>query len=489
MSKRSTSLTPSLSLTLSLLLSLIILPTQIHAQFSTPEFSFETTGIISSSGTTPFWLQSNRHGMFSGEGSQFLTRLQAHSTGNQLTDNLSLSYGADFIARPGVKSTASFNQGYLRLDGYGLFLQAGRFHNTSPIHDEELGMGSLGISNNASPIPQVRAGLKDWTSISFTRDFIQIKGYIAHGWLGSRRITEDVLLHEKVGHARFGGDFPLNFYGGLAHYVIWGGKNHPDHGDIPASLSDFKNAFFALKGGPDSPGQFRNYMYGDHIGAWDFGFFLEFDRVDIKAYRQFPIETKDNLKFISPQDALTGLHFDFNENWELPIKALTYEFLYTKYQDGPRRPNIGGDLTRDEFRGNENYYNHGLYRTGWVYNSRTIGNALFVPSSDPDIGVFNNRIVAHHLGISFALQYNVKLTTKGTFSRNYGKRWDNRIPDDKEKMDLFDPYINQWSFFTRIEVPITWRGYLVTILAESGFDNGALVGDQFGWLFGIRLGV
>jgi hypothetical protein len=204
--------------------------------------SFETYGIVSSSGTTPFWLQSNRYGMFSTEGTQFLARFQAHGAeqfGGRNGNRFTLRYGADFIARPGEQSTASFNQGYLRLDAWGLFLQAGRFHNTSPIHDEELGMGSLGVSGNATPIPQIRAGLADWTSLPLTRDFIQIRAHMAHGWLGSRRFTSDVWYHEKVGHARFGGSFPLNLYGGLAHYAVWGDQRMHDseifHPHLPIS--------------------------------------------------------------------------------------------------------------------------------------------------------------------------------------------------------------------------------------------------------------
>jgi len=463
----------------------LLLPVSSTAQFSTPEISLETYGIISSSGTTPFWLHSNRHGMFSSEGSQFLTRIQAHSSDNQLTNNLSLNYGADFIARPGSQSTANFNQGYIRLDAYGLFLQAGRFHNTSPIHDEELGMGSLGVSGNAPPIPQIRAGLADWTSLPFTRDFIQIKGHIAHGWLGSERYVENVLYHEKVGHARFGGDFPLNLYGGIAQYVLWGGTE-PSGRQRPSSFTDFLRVAVAVSGNEDAPGEDRVYVIGNQLGTWDFGFFLELDAFDMKVYRQFPLETKDNLKLKSPQDALTGISIEPADKLNLPIRKLTYEFLYTKYQDGPRRENIGGNLERDRFRGNENYYNHGSYRTGWVYNNSTIGNPLFVPSSGTNIGVFNNRIVAHHLGMEFSLPQNIRLTTKATFSRNYGKRWDNRIPEDTEKAPLFDPSIDQWSIFAGVKMPVSWSGQQLILAGDLGLDNGFLIGDQVGLLVGLR---
>jgi len=487
-----TSLSHSISLSLPLSL-ILFFPTQIHAQLTKPDLSFETYGVVSSSGTTPFWLQSNRHGMFAPDGSHILTRFQAHGLetfGGSDGDRFTLRYGADLIARPGPSSTLSFNQGYLRLDAWGLFLQAGRFHNTSPIHDEELGMGSLGVSGNATPIPQIRAGLANWTSIPFTRDFIQIKGHVAHGWMENGRYASDVLYHEKVGHAKFGGDFWLNIYGGLAQYAFWGGTM-ANGTDIPNSFSDFWRVFFALKGDENAPIGMQNYAYGNHRGAWDFGFFLDFKDFDINVYRQFPLETRDNLKLKSYMDALTGVSIDFGSDLEIPIISVVYEYLYTKYQDGPRRPNDNPDssVEIDPFRGNENYYNHHIYRTGWVYNRRTIGNPLFIPSSDPRIGVFNNRIVAHHLGVKFALPGNVIMTTKGTFSRNYGKRWDNRVPEDPEKDALFDPYINQWSFLTRIEIPAVFRNTPLTFIAEAGLDNGLLVGDQFGMILGLRWGL
>jgi len=463
------------------------LPLSSTAQVTAPEFSFETYGVVSSSGTTPFWLQSNRHGMFASNGSQLLTRIQAHSTNNQLTNNLILSYGADFIARPGTQSTASFNQGYVRLDAWGVFLQAGRFHNRSPIHGEDLSMGSLGVSGNAPPIPQIRAGLADWTSLPFTRDFIQIKGHLAHGWLGSRRFTDDVLYHEKVGHARFGGDFPLNLYGGLAHYALWGGNNHPVFGDITSSLSDFGRVFVAVGGDDSAPSGDENYILGDHRGGWDFGFFLELDALDLKAYRNFPLETKSNLKLKSLQDALTGIDVSFSEPLVLGLTGFVYEFLYTKWQAGPRREDPIDERGGFPFEGNENYYNNGLYQTGWAYQGRTIGNPLFIPRDD-NRGIENNRIVAHHIGMSF-LQKKTEWQIKGTYSRNYGT-WGNPFSDDPTSIsgEPYDPPRNQLSGVLRVQTPIQLSNLPpLNIVAEIGVDSGDLVGNQIGGILGFQL--
>jgi len=463
----------------------LFLPLKTTAQFTVPEFSFETYGIVSSSGATPFWLQSNRQGIFASNGSQLLTRIQTHSTDNKLNENFTLSYGADFIARPGEQSTANFTQGYLQLDAYRLFLQAGRFHNTSPIHNEELGMGSLGVSGNAPPIPQITAGFSDWISIPFTHDFIQIKGHIAHGWLGSERYVSYVLYHEKVGHARFGGDFPLNLYVGLAHYALWGGNDHPQFGDLPSSISDFWRVFKAVGGDENAPPGDENYILGDHLGGWDFGLVLELNRVDLKLYRQFPLETKSNLKLKSIQDALTGLSISFPEPKFMGLTGLTYEFLYTKWQAGPFRRDIEDERGGFPFEGNENYYNNGVYQTGWAYQRMTIGNPLFIPRED-NRGIKNNRIVAHHLGAQFQLE-SVKLFMKATASRNYGN-WGNPFSSEVRPFEgePFNPRRNQYSFLTGISLPITVFEIPILLNIEAAYDIGDLVGSQFGGLVGLK---
>src|SRR5690625_6839918 len=74
--------------------------------------------------------------------------------------------------------------------------------------------------------------MDEWMPIPFTAEFLQIKAHIAHGWLGSNRHVDNVLLHEKAGHLRIGGRLPVNVYGGIAHYAHWGGVS-PEFGDIP----------------------------------------------------------------------------------------------------------------------------------------------------------------------------------------------------------------------------------------------------------------
>jgi len=437
----------------------------------TIDTTIDVIGVGSSSERTPFWIESNRFGQFASGGNQFLTRFQAH--GRRAPNRfgpLELSYGADLIARPGSQSTLYFNQAYLKIQAYVFELYGGRFHNRSPVNDEQLSMGSLGVSGNAVPIPQVRIGIPEWTGIPLTNNFIQIRAHLAHGWLEEDRFTKRPFYQEKVGHLRFGGDFPLNIYGGLAHYAVWGGKSNPRYGDLPAKFSDFFRVFMGLAGDERAPNTEAIHLLGDHLGAWDFGLFFELNDVSIKVYRQLPYGDKNNLKLKNPQDALNGLSIRFEESLNLPIKGLTYEYLYSKWQDGPNR---------DKFNGDENYYNHGIYRSGWATYGRTIGNPLFRTSNIPiDMlgnGIDNNRIVAHHLGLEMAVNA-IQIIGKLTVSRNFGTR-----------NDPFKSPYNQLSMGILSQSSIAVFNQPITLLTDIALDSGKLFGNQVGAALGFRL--
>ncbi len=474
-----------------LYLILVWNPAQLFAQSHT---SFETNALFSTSDQTPFWLQSNRHGIFSQNGNQWTSRFQSHQF-LDLSSSVSLTAGADLVTRPGMNSTFFFNQGYVKLNGYGFELSAGRFHNTSPINDAELSMGSLGVSHNAIPISQIRLGLTDWTPIPFTNEFVELKGHIAHGWLGSRRYISDVLLHEKAAHFRFGGDASFKPYIGIAHYVKWAGTE-PGGRELPVRFTDFVNVFFAFGGDEQTPGPDQTYALGDHLGALDFGFFLNLNETDIVVYRQFPFELLTNVLLKSYMDALTGISVTFPEDVKW-LDRFLYEFLYTKFQAGPRelRDDRAPD-GRGDYRYNENYYNHYFYRTGWAYFNRSIGNPLFTLNED-NLGFFNNRIVAHHIAFTSTIE-SVSLTGRATYSRNYGKRCDNRVPDLGERevfgiecVNVVDTIggrrIDQWSLQLGAETPIPINGREnLFITAELALDSGEIAGNQFGSLFGFR---
>ena len=140
--------------------------------------TIDIIGVGSSSGQTPFWIQSNRFGQFASDGSHALTRFQLYGiTDSESIGPLHLRYGADLIARPGSQSTLSFNQAYLKIRAYAFELSGGRFHSRNPVHDERLGMGSLGVSGNAVPVPKIQFGIPEWTGVPLTNNYVQVRAH------------------------------------------------------------------------------------------------------------------------------------------------------------------------------------------------------------------------------------------------------------------------------------------------------------------------
>tara|TARA_R100001143_G_scaffold63545_1_gene71658 strand:- start:72625 stop:74085 length:1461 start_codon:yes stop_codon:yes gene_type:complete len=472
----------------------IILLLPFHFAEAQHRTSIESSAILSSSSATPFWFQSNRNGVYTPDGNQILLRIQSYHS-YDLSSSIKTELGADLVARPDPGSTLYFNQGFIKLKGYGFELAAGRFNNSSPTNDDTLSMGSLGVSRNAIPIPQIRFGLSDWTDLPLTNGFIEVKGHLAHGWLGGQRYIDNTLLHEKMGHIRFGGDASFKPYVGLAHYAKWSGTE-PNGREVPARFKDFLSVFFAVGGDERTPGPDQTYVLGNHLGAIDAGFYFSRNEYELLVYRQFPFELKTNLLFKSYMDALTGISIDFPDRVTF-LDQFLYEFLYTKYQAGPRelRDDREPD-SRGDYRYNENYYNHFFYRSGWTYNKRVIGSPLFTVNED-NLGIFNNRIVAHHVAFISSIE-SLKITGRATFSRNYGKRCDNRVPDLGEK-ELFGiecvnvvenvggRSLDQWSLQFGIESPIPINGKRnLHGFAEFAFDSGKLAGSQVGTLIGFR---
>ena len=89
----------------------------------------------------------------------------------------------------------------------------------------------------------------------------------------------------------------------------------------------------------------------------------------------------------------------------------------------------GPQAASDSTYGWDNYYNHYIYQSGWTYSGRVIGNPLFTLGSNPGhyndrIYIVNNRLIAHHIGLSGDFSPQIKYKLLATFSKNYGIYYD-----------------------------------------------------------------
>ena len=174
----------------------------------------------------------------------------------------------------------------------GVYLSVGMKERTSPLMNDSLGVGDYTQSNNARPLPQVRAGFVDFQNIPFTNGWVQIQGEIAYGYYMQDDWFEDHFnyyngfintgeyYNYKRCYFRTKPSKPFSVTVGMQMVTEFGGtatsySYDSGEGKVKAkedcydtTWKDFVRAFFASEGG-SNPGD-ASYHYGNTLGSWDF---------------------------------------------------------------------------------------------------------------------------------------------------------------------------------------------------------------------------
>lgn len=472
-----------------------------RAQLKTPEeraISLYTSVALQS--YQPFWLASNRGGLYEEfSGMNGIGRLQA-STSLQPEKNIDYAYGIDVVAR-GANDNSKLYLNQVYVSGKAAFFQLdiGRKYRYRGENPAALSSGSFALGHNTTPIPMVNISVPQFTPVPFTYQFIQFKGNLAHGWLDDDRYVKDTYLHEKSFYLQGGFDhWPVQGYAGMQHFVQWGGDS-PTRGRLPSSFNDLASVFFGKGGGSDAPGGEQINALGNHLGIWDFGLKLYSRKFDYQVYWQHFFEDYSGLMFRNIGDGLWGASIQSKE--KQLFSGIAYEVLYTKNQSGPGESDRPGNTPHCEeqncgfkYGGRDNYYNNFIYRSGWTYLGRNLGNPLLmnvaqVQTYKPNFSTYNpaiesNRILAHHVGIKGQASSYLAYKAYITYVRHYGnyrglaggEPYDNSDPPaDLEEYEFYPP-LHQWNFMleTRWNLPQIPQLDLTSAIA---WDTGDLTNN------------
>lgn len=400
---------------------IIILSTLILSGFAQDSIYYRVglSGTVSTGEVAPFWLHSNRYGMYSmsSAGSTNFGEIGK----NFRKDGRWFDYG--FKANGQIRFDDSgtnvyMHEYYVKFRGFGfLDLTIGAREEYLGCQDSILSSGGFLFSTNARPMPKITAGIEEYTAIPFTKGYIQVKGALVHGWMNDRRYVENTFLHHKYIYVKVGGNFPVNLHYGLNHVAQWGG-NHPNLGKLANGFEDYMRIFFG-KGGIDenNPNDYNNAQ-GNHIISKSLQLDLKTANYKLSAYWQNlyedpPIRYMHNT--INLADGLWGVSL---KNDKTPfVSGILYEYLNTTDQSGPYHDKDG-----IIYGGNDSYFSNSIYKSGWSYFSRTIGTPFITPSAKNDAGnyfSYNNRSKVHHIGI-YGNVFDYKYRFFTTISKSYG---------------------------------------------------------------------
>jgi hypothetical protein len=376
----------------------------------------------------PFYLVNNQFGEVDSDASIFLA--------GQLNYERKFGQNLKFISGFSFRNDI-FSSYYIGAGFKGWQLEAGRVKETVGGLNSGLSSGSLALSENALPVQMVSFSLTEYKPVPFTKGYFKVKGSISHRWLEEDRYISNAQLHGKSFYAMVDLEdlMGLQISSGLVHFAQFGGVS-PQGDRQPSSFSDFLKVFRGAGiPDPDDIGRGEGNGLGNHLGITEFTVKKRIGDHSVSLNFQKQFEDEGSIQYISFKDFLMGLL------WELPnkdglISKIHVEWLQSKWQSGMGFPDPTEDVgTVEDNMGNEfgerdDYYNNYLFRSGWTYNERVMGNPLFLtyqytlnflnPYPDYGVAIANNRISAVHLALEGKLSN--KITYKGlfTYSKNFG---------------------------------------------------------------------
>lgn len=470
-------------------------------------WSLEAGALGSSSGSTPFWLQTNQYGTIPKTAPVALLKASAQRdyvpAGAGKRRKTDWGYGLELVGWGGASNQLLVAQAYIKAR-LGIFeLSAGRRRQIVGLAESPLSSGSFIWSGNSLPIPQIQLSLPEYVPLSFTKNFLALKANFAHGWFGDGPYVQGSYLHQKAVYLRLGKpQAKVKAYGTFTHFVQWGGyapflESDPTisfNGQLAQSWDAYLNVVVPVKTDAlKNLSKFTTFdqnRVGDHRGTAEIA--LEYNNAHgtIWAYQQHFYDVGRKLyNFRNIEDGLYGLRYLSNKPYSL-INEVVLELLNTGNQ---------GVIQFGRYLGGEpeNYFLNAQYPESWSYQGRTLGSPFLSQASDtradlPRIpfagytlsnqliagnwGINNNRVWVIHGGLSgwFTKGSNVRI--KASYSKNYGA-----FGAD------FPEGTTQLSVLAGLTQSLRWlKGS--SLLLSLGYDRGLLLAthEQLGGYVGLR---
>lgn len=493
--------------------------------------SLMLTGALSSGGPLPFWMTANQFGLMP-ERSGGLAVVQAGTqfdTSKEFQWKWGVSLAANYDpSRPGKGGgrTADFNlmadELYASAKWKVFTLDAGLkrvdidFYGagTPTLGSLSTTGGHIAWSGNARTMPGYMITM-DPVAVPFTNGHFLIHGAWGDFKTLDNRYVQGALVHRTKVYLLFKILPQLDFQIGLDHVGVWGGT-HPKYGKMPVTLENYLRVITGSHASAEGTSSDQKNVIGDQRGGEVFRLDWRGDGWKLALQHDVPYDDGSGMGLQNFPDGVNTVWFgwDDKDRW---VSDLLFEYEYSRWQSGTwhERPTTEEERAKmdpDHIKyikivgGADNYFNNSGYRSGWTHFGRTIGLPLFFPagthagtwtSSGVTLGVENNRIRAHHVGIAGKLFRKAPYKLMLTYSQNYGiykKAYTGESQHGKPWGTVNETPLRQvsgafvgelpLSVFSRSGMDSVWRHFNVTY----GFyaDKGSVLPDVMGATLGLR---
>lgn len=442
----------------------LFISTLCAGQISPPVIDLYGGGSAGIGENRPFWNLSNQYGKYSSNSYGGIAGFSIEAVDSSKSF-LSFDYGLECYYPGAREAGLIIHQGYASIKTPWLNFWAGRKEEVIGNQDTLLSSGSVVWTANAPTMPKLAIATPGYIDVPFTKGYVEVNGSLAHGWFEEDRYVKNLYMHQKHAHVRFGGDFFINASVGLIHFAQWGGVSpNPRFGVLPSGWDAYKKVFFVKEGGQGTvdSGEVINKL-GNHLGARNYRIDYNHDRFTASFYFQTIFE--DNSGFSKPfyQDGIKGLVIKTKDADHL-VNHIVMEYVQTTWQSGSVH-----DITDSiKLVGDDDYFNHYIYLSGWSYKWFTLGTPLITSPLyyDNNTRLNNNLVKAFHVGLGGViggLDYRTFFTystNKGTYKR------------------LFSSQRNQFSWYLETTLPSIWQGIDLCIMLAA--DVGKMYGNNLG---------
>lgn len=377
-----------------------------------------------------------------------------------------------------------------------VFLTIGMKENNRSIFNMELGSGDLTESNNARPIPQIRAGFLDFVDIPLTNGWVEIQGEIAYGksidknWLENHYsyyksfLTTDWWYHYKRCYFRTKPEMPFSVTIGMqdavqfsGEYTIYRDGAIIEHYDPGVSLKDFFNVFIPSLGGNGVVKGDQTFVYGNHIGSWDLRLRYRFkNNAELTAYMQSPWEEGSGIGKMNGFDGVWGL--EYKSPTKGIINGAVIEYIDFTNQSGPIHyvlSDFPGTQVTGEVEGSDDYYNNFMYN-GWANYGMSIGSP-FIPGTIYNTNGYlrytDNRIRGFHMGVSGNIKDNLTYRMLLSYRSSLGTHFMPALEKRHDTSMMLE------AVYTFPKIPN------LNIKGQIAFDAGNLIGNNWGALVSL----
>jgi len=447
----------------------------LQSQTNDVSYTIHSSAGLSSDTTLPFWLAANQYGNVpdSDYGLLNTTIFKDYDTPETLFD---ISYKASATGFIAQENKLLLNELYLGVRFKNIKLDIGAKNDAVLWNNLSSSNGSIIKSINARAMPGVNIKTNNFITLPFAKSWLEVKANFAHYFMDDTRFVDNTNLHHKSLHFKTTLSPTFEIIAGLDHYAQWGGTS-PQYGAQPSSLSDYIKIIFGAEGGDSATANDQFNALGNHVGAYLLQFNYNKENIGLNFYYSHPFEDTSGREMTNWQDGLYGLFVDFKKEKSI-VSSLLAEFTYTR--DMSASGYLSGGDSPNTISARDNYFNNGIYKSGWTYHGNTIGSPYFTPKPVDENGITNGVIVGDNRFAAFNIGANgfVKaISYKAMLSHTTYYGWFNQE---------YEEYPVQISGILDILIPQEKFNLPFDVAASFAFDTGTYRPQNFGAFLSIK---